>query len=140
MIKKSSYDTILGRNLLFDTTSPVQPREMLISALGAEIFKFETTLGLNFEFTLSWARTEGDVCCAGGRPPTWSPPDQTRRAAVGRNELHSSFLEGPSKYELILRRFRDFLEFLHFHHRDPPRGESVQLLSVANILSCAIIF
>ena len=75
-----------------------------------------------------------------GRPPTWFPPDETRRAAVGRNESNYSFFEGSSKYELILRRFNDFLEFLHLDHRDLPRGESVQLLTVANILSSAIIF
>ena len=76
----------------------------------------------------------------GGRPPTWSPPDQTRRAAVGQNEWNNSLFEGSSRYESILRRFGDFLEFLHLRHRDPPRGESVQLLIVANILFCVIIF
>ena len=59
LIKKGSDDTILGRNLFFDTISPVQPEEISRSAIGAEILKFETTLGPNFKFTLSWARTEG---------------------------------------------------------------------------------
>ena len=59
LIKKSSDDTSFGRNLFFDTISPVQSEEIFISALGADILKFETSLAPNFEFALSWARTKG---------------------------------------------------------------------------------
>ena len=53
----------------------------------------------------------------GGRPPTWSPPDVTRRAAVSQNELKYFFLEGFSRCDSILTGFDDFLEncLAHFN-------------------------
>ena len=57
--KKSLHWSIFRKNLFFDPISSGRPREILISTQGAEILKFETTLGINLEFTLSWGKTEG---------------------------------------------------------------------------------
>ena len=43
------------------------------------------------------------------------------------------------KSESILSEFGAFFEELHFSHRTLPRGPSVQLLAVANLLTRAII-
>ena len=46
-----------------------------------------------------------------------------------------AFFEALSKADSILVTFGDFLGKLNFHHFVPPRGQSVQFLSVANILT-----
>ena len=59
LIKKSSFCSIFGTDLLFDTISRVGSREISRYALGAEILQFENCFAINFEFQLSGPRTEG---------------------------------------------------------------------------------
>ena len=59
LIINSIFNIIFGLNLLFNTISLGQPREILISTLGAEILKFEICFAINFQFFMSGANTEG---------------------------------------------------------------------------------
>ena len=64
LIINSIFNIIFGKNLFFNPISSVGPREILISTLGAEIFKFETCSGPNF-----------DVERAVNRQPGYRPED-----------------------------------------------------------------